>query len=111
MSDTLTDVIGYLAGSMVVLLTMPQIIKVLKTKKAEDLSILTVIIFITASTLWIIYGVRIDSLPLIVMDAISAFLGICLLILKIYFDKIRKRKKKNKSKNIKMEQVQKSIIV
>jgi len=80
------DIIGYIAGSCASFLTIPQIIHIVKRKKAEDLSLYTVIMLLIIPILYTIYGFMIDSFPLIITDCISIFFTMILLYFKIYYD-------------------------
>ena len=86
MDDIITNIIGYTAGFCAVIITLPQIYKIITTKKAKDISIWSIILLLVTSLLYTIYGILIDSMPLIIMDAISFVLEGILLGLKIYFD-------------------------
>jgi MtN3 and saliva related transmembrane protein len=57
--------LGYFAGSLTVLSFLPQVIRTWKTKHTRDLSLSMFALLVTASTLWIIYGVIIESWPVI----------------------------------------------
>jgi MtN3 and saliva related transmembrane protein len=84
--DIIADTFGYVAGSCAVIISLPQIIKVIKTKKADDLSAWTILLLMLTSALYIVYGFLIDSTPLIVTDSVALLLGTILLILKFFFD-------------------------
>lgn len=86
MNPIITDIIGYAAGLCAVIITLPQIYRVIRTKKTKDVSLWTIILLMMTSLLYTIYGILIDSMPLIVMDTISFVLEGVLLSLKIYFD-------------------------
>lgn len=86
MNQILVDVIGYLAGTCAVIITLPQIYKVLKTNKAKDIAIWTIILLMLTSFLYVVYGILINSMPLIVTDTIAFILEAILLGLKVYFD-------------------------
>ena len=86
MGLTATDGIGYAAGILVTSLMLPQIYLALKTKKTEDLSLLSLIILIMVAVLYTIYGHLINSYPLFIMDLIASFLDCYMLGLKLYYD-------------------------
>lgn len=60
--------LGYFAGSLTVLSFLPQVIRTWKTKQARDLSLGMFALLVTASSLWILYGVIIESWPVIVTN-------------------------------------------
>ena len=62
---------GYLAAILTTVAFLPQLIKTLKTKKAEDVSLVTLIMFICGVGSWIIYGYKISSLPILIANIIK----------------------------------------
>ena len=76
---------GYFAAILTTVAFIPQLIKTFKTKKAEDVSLITLIMFITGVGSWIIYGLRISSTPIVIANSITFLLNILILILKIFF--------------------------
>lgn len=86
------DIIGYIAGILMSVTMLPQIIKSLKTKSVKDISLLMIIILIIGSFLWMIYGILINSLPIIIMDAIAVFVNSAQLLIKIKYEKKSKRR-------------------
>ena len=64
---------------------MPQIIKSIKTKNTKDLSLLMYLILIMGVFLWLVYGILIESLPLIIANAIVILFSLTILILKIKY--------------------------
>lgn len=81
------DIIGYVAGTLMSVVSIPQIIKSLKTKKVRDISFIMLVLLILGSFLWMIYGFLIMSLPIIIMDAIAIFINLFLLAIKIKYEK------------------------
>jgi len=64
---------------------LPQIIKSIKTKNTKDLSLLMYLILIMGVFLWLVYGILIESLPLIIANAIVILFSLTILILKIKY--------------------------
>ncbi len=81
------DIFGYFAAILTTAAFLPQLIKTLKTKKADDVSLTTLIMFITGVLSWIIYGYKISSLPILIANLITLILNLLILISKIYFSK------------------------
>jgi len=79
---------GYIAAILTTAAFLPQLIKTLKTKKADDVSLITLIMFITGVLFWIIYGYRISSLPIMLANVITLTLNSLILVSKIYYSKI-----------------------
>tara|TARA_Y100000589_G_scaffold193193_1_gene182856 strand:- start:132 stop:398 length:267 start_codon:yes stop_codon:yes gene_type:complete len=87
MFDLNIEFFGYFAAILTTLAFLPQLIKTLKTKKAEDVSLITLIMFITGLLSWIIYGYKIESTPILVANIITFVLNLLILIFKISFSK------------------------
>ena len=81
------DVFGYFAAILTTAAFLPQLIKTLKTQKADDVSLTTLIMFIAGVLSWIIYGYKISSTPILIANLITLVLNLLILISKIYFSK------------------------
>ena len=78
-------VIGLIAGTLTTASLLPQVIKTFRIKETKDLSLSMYIILATGMLLWVMYGVLIDSFPVIAANAISFILATIVLILKIKY--------------------------
>ncbi len=87
------DIFGYFAAILTTTAFLPQLIKTLKTKKAEDVSLTTLIMFIVGVLSWIIYGYEISSKPILVANLITLVLNLLILTAKIFFSKIESERK------------------
>ena len=87
MSNLNVEFFGYFAAILTTLAFLPQLIKTIKTKKAEDVSLLTLIMFLTGVFSWIIYGYKISSTPILLANIITFILNLLILIFKISFSK------------------------
>ncbi len=76
---------GYIAAILTTAAFLPQLIKTLKTKKAQDVSLVTLIMFISGVGFWIFYGYTISSLPILIANIITFILNFFILISKIYY--------------------------
>jgi len=81
------DIFGYFAAILTTAAFLPQLLKTLKTKKADDVSLTTLIMFIIGVLSWIIYGYVISSKPILIANFITLILNLLILISKIYFSK------------------------
>ena len=82
-SFLITDLFGFIAAAMTTLAFVPQLYKIWKTKSANDVSGATLTIFISGLIFWILYGIRISSLPIIIANSITLLLNSSILYLKI----------------------------
>ena len=78
---------GYFAAILTTAAFLPQLIKTLKTKKAEDVSLITLIMFICGVGFWIIYGYKISSVPILLANIITLILNLSILISKLLYSK------------------------
>ena len=91
MNSLTIEFFGYIAAILTTAAFLPQLIKTLKTKKAEDVSLVTLIMFICGVGCWIIYGYKISSLPILIANIITLILNLFILISKVYYSRnIRK---------------------
>ena len=81
------EIFGYIAAVLTTAAFLPQLIKTLKTKKADDVSLITLIMFIIGVLCWIFYGYYISSIPILIANLITLILNLLILISKIYFSK------------------------
>ena len=81
----LVEYIGFSAGILVAISSLPQIIKSWKTKKTSDISIGWLCLNLSGQLLWILYGILIYSISLITMSSITFLMVVSVLILKIKY--------------------------
>jgi len=83
MTEELVTLIGSLAAIFTTSAFLPQVIKTWKTKRTQDISLLTYLILTTGLLLWFIYGLMIQDFPLILANGISCLLSSSILIFKL----------------------------
>jgi len=81
----LVDILGYLAGGLVVSSLIPQTIKSWKTKLTRDLSLLRYCMYTIGLFIWIVYGIMIKNGPVAIMNSIAVILAGSILYLKIKY--------------------------
>ncbi|MEH1778551.1 MAG: SemiSWEET transporter [Nostoc sp.] len=82
--DFLT-IIGLAAATITTISFLPQMFKTWQTKSAKDVSLVTLMTFITGVFLWLIYGIYLQSLPIILANAITLVFNLIILWLKIKY--------------------------
>jgi len=65
---------------------LPQIVKSLKTKSTQDLSMIMLINYLICSVAWIIYGSNTDSFFVISSNVVGLIVSLLLILLKRYYD-------------------------
>jgi MtN3 and saliva related transmembrane protein len=81
------DILGLFAGACVTISVIPQIIKVWKTKKVKQISLLTFSILTFGIALWVVYGILKNDLPIIITNSISVFLNLIMVYFIICYEK------------------------
>lgn len=79
----LTDAIGFVAAILTTTAFVPQFIKVWKTRSAKDISMRMYLMLSSGVFLWLIYGIRLRSLPIILANGVTLSLTLAILGLKI----------------------------
>jgi MtN3 and saliva related transmembrane protein len=87
MFDLLLYGIGICATLFTLSSTVPQIIKGIKTKKTDDLSIWLILALIVGLTLWIIYGIGKNDIIIAIGNTVSVSFNVVLLFLKIKYSR------------------------
>jgi MtN3 and saliva related transmembrane protein len=87
MFDFLISVLGILASIFSLSSTVPQIVKGLKTKKMDDLSVWLILSLIVGLTLWVIYGIGRNDVVIIGGNMVGVSLNLVLLFLKFRYSK------------------------
>jgi MtN3 and saliva related transmembrane protein len=82
-----TDILGLLAGFCVTVSVIPQIIKVWKTKKVKQISLLTFSVLTFGIAIWVLYGILKNDFPIIITNSISLFLNLIMVYFLIYYEK------------------------
>ena len=81
------DLFGFLAALLTTIAFLPQLYKTWKTKSADDVSLVMLILFLIGLLCWIIYGLKINSIPILVANVITFIFNFSILILKITYGK------------------------
>lgn len=79
--DYLT-ILGVVAGILTTSSFIPQIIKILKTRSAKDVSLLMFVIISLGISLWLVYGILKEDLPIIIANSVTLVFNIAVLFLK-----------------------------
>ena len=88
-SLVLTNSIGLSAAGLTTMAFIPQIIKIYKSKAADDVSYVTFLMFGFGVALWDLYGVQIHSVPVILANTITFILAISIVVMKLIFSRNR----------------------
>jgi len=80
-----TDIIGFIGGALTTLALVPQVVKAWKTKHTRDVSIWWILTLTVGIILWLVYGILINSMPIIAANGVTLILSLIVLILKIRY--------------------------
>ena len=81
-SENVILIIGIAAGVLTAASMLPQVFKTLKTKEAEHVSPLMLIILICGVSLWFLYGILKTDLPIILTNGFSILINFTMLFLR-----------------------------
>nr|WP_298991460.1 SemiSWEET transporter [uncultured Polaribacter sp.] len=77
------EIIGFLAAILTTVAFFPQDIKVYKTQNTQSISLSMYIVFSIGILLWLVYGFYLNSLPMIIANAITLVSSIYILYMKL----------------------------
>ncbi len=81
----MTTALGLLAGMLTTIAFLPQVIRIWRSKSAKDLSMTMLVTFTTGVFCWLVYGLMIDSLPVIIANAVTFVLAGMNVMLKLRY--------------------------
>jgi MtN3 and saliva related transmembrane protein len=81
------EVLGLVAATLTTSAFVPQVLKVWRSRSADDLSVATLLVFSVGILLWLLYGLRLGSVPLIGANAVTLALNLVILGLKRRYDR------------------------
>ncbi|MBN1989325.1 MAG: SemiSWEET family sugar transporter [Bacteroidales bacterium] len=77
----LVRVLGLAAAAFTTFSFFPQAVKVIRTRNTEGISLVMYLMFNIGITLWLIYGIMLNDLPIILANAITLFPALTVLFL------------------------------
>jgi MtN3 and saliva related transmembrane protein len=79
------DIIGMAAGTLTTLSFLPQVVKTWRSHSAKDISLGMFLLFSLGVLLWLIYGVMIQSAPVVIANSITLILSLSILLMKLLY--------------------------
>ena len=76
------DTLGLAAGTLTTIAFVPQIVRIVRVRHADDLSWWTFGTFALGVALWLVYGLELHAVPIIVANVATLGLALVILILK-----------------------------
>tara|TARA_B100000886_G_C20237764_1_gene413306 strand:+ start:10 stop:279 length:270 start_codon:yes stop_codon:yes gene_type:complete len=74
------EIIGMSAAILTTIAFVPQVIKVIKLKKTDGLSLITYIVFTLGVVLWLVYGFFMNSISMVLGNGITFILSLIILV-------------------------------
>jgi MtN3 and saliva related transmembrane protein len=78
-------ILGLTAATLTTIAFLPQMFQTWRTKSAKDVSYVMLITFMSGLFLWLIYGIYLQSLPVILANSVTLFFNLIILCLKIKY--------------------------
>ncbi len=83
------EILGFIAGLLVTLALVPQLIKIFRLKSAVEISLPFTILLLVGMILWLGYGILFQLLPVIFWNAVGVGLVATLLFAKLKYGRRR----------------------
>lgn len=80
-----TTLLGFAAGTLTTIAFVPQFLKTWRSRSAQDVSLGMLVTFWTGVLCWLVYGLLIQSQPVILANAITLILTGAILVLKVKY--------------------------
>lgn len=77
---------GWAASMLCTMILIPQIIKALKTRHTDDVSMMMLLLSVSGNFFWAAHATLTDNLPLLVGASLISIMSIVLIIFKYKFD-------------------------
>ena len=87
MNEQLLNWIGYIAGTLTTIAFVPQLVKILRTRSARDVSLGMFVLFMVGVLLWLVYGWFRGDMVLIAANTVTLALSLAILFCKLWFER------------------------
>lgn len=81
------NLLGIVAGVLTSISMIPQLVKVIREKNVEDISLLMLLVLISGLSLWVWYGVLKNELPIILSNSFAVLVNVSLLVCYMIYNK------------------------
>lgn len=81
------ETLGLIAGTLTTASFIPQVWKIWNTRSARDLSWGMVAVFTAGTLLWLLYGIKVQSVSVTTANGITFMLSLAICVMKLLFDK------------------------
>jgi len=80
-----TELLGFVAATLTTGAFVPQAIKTIRSRNTSGISLMMYLVFTVGTALWLLYGMRLGSWPMIVANTVSFGLAATILGLKLRY--------------------------
>lgn len=80
-----SDMLGYLAGTLTTAALVPQVWRTLRTKDVSGISLRMYTIFTAGIAVWLAYGILLGETPMLIANSVSLVLACIVLALKLRY--------------------------
>jgi MtN3 and saliva related transmembrane protein len=81
----LTEIIGFCAAILTTVAYLPQMVRIIRTRSTKDVSLIMYLVMLTGVITWLVYGVLIDSMPVIIANTITTAFVATILFFKLRY--------------------------
>lgn len=74
---------GYIAAAMTTLAFVPQAAKTIRTKDTRSISLGMYVVFTGGIAMWLVYGIALNSMPMILSNIVTFLLSATILAMKL----------------------------
>ena len=85
--NAMIDSIGLVAGVLTTGAFVPQVWKIYRSKSGRDVSARMFSLLSAGVVLWLIYGIMLQSLPLILTNGVTLVLSLAIIVLKVRYSR------------------------
>jgi MtN3 and saliva related transmembrane protein len=82
------DIIGYIVTFLTIITGIPQLIKIIKNKKSNDVSLSMFVILAIAQILWVVYGIYRSDVQIIITNVIAGFITLFIIYITVYYNNV-----------------------
>jgi MtN3 and saliva related transmembrane protein len=84
-----TQIIGIVAGICTGISLLPQLIKIVREKKADDISYLMLFILLTGLGGWVWYGILNEDDPIIITNSFSFLVNVLIIFFTVKYQGVK----------------------
>lgn len=78
-----TNLLGYIAAFLTTASFLPQVIQTMRTRDTRSISLTMYLMFVTGIAAWLVYGIRLNEMPIMIANALTLLLSSIILLMKI----------------------------